>query len=311
MYSYNFFIILAIFVFSCQSSSQDQLKHNESTSDEMADSIKKIEKEDIGYYADSADIAIYEKLIKYATDKNLAEKSISEIEMEIAKELMGTPYVGQTLEKDSVESLVVNLRELDCTTFVENVLALSLCIKNKTTRFNDYCEMLVKLRYRNEKIEGYPSRLHYTTDWLVDNQQKGVLKIVSEDFGLADFDTKVDFMSTHIKSYRQLANPEFVKAMKEHEARISSYKLKFIPKNKINEVAKNIQDGDMIGISTNIPGLDFSHEAIAAWHNGKLYFIHASLKDKKVELSDKPLQDYLAGIQHTDGIVVARLNTVN
>jgi hypothetical protein len=142
----------------------------------------------------------------------------------------------------------------------------------------------------------------------MDNQQKGILKIVSNDFGLADFDSKVNFMTTHTKSYKQLANPVFVDAMKKHEERISGYKLKFIPKNKINEVSKDIMGGDMIAISTDIKGLDFSHVVLAAWYEGKLHFIHASFTDKKVELSDKPLADYLAGIKHNDGIVVARLN---
>jgi len=307
MRNFSLIIFIAFFAFSCQTSSQDKGADNE-LSAKRKDSIIQIEKEELGYYADSADIAIYEKLIKYANENQLENRRVAEIELEIAKQLYGTPYVGQTLETDSIESLVVNLRELDCTTFVENVLAISLCIKNKTTRFNDYCDMLVKFRYRDGQIDEYPSRLHYTTDWLMNNQEKGILKIVSNDFGMADFNAKVNFMSTHPKEYKQLENPAFVEAMKKHEERISGYKLKFIPKNKIDEVATDIKGGDMIAISTNIKGLDFSHVVLAAWYEGKLHFIHASFTDKKVELSSKPLVEYLAGIKHNDGIVVARLN---
>lgn len=37
-----------------------------------------------------------------------------------------TPYVAHTLEVNDEEKLVVNFDEVDCTTFVEYVLALSL-----------------------------------------------------------------------------------------------------------------------------------------------------------------------------------------
>lgn len=303
-----YLVVIMIITISCQSSSQDDKSNKELSEAEKTDSIKTIEKEELAYYADSADIAIFEKIIKYASEKKLEDKRIAEIELAIANQLMGTPYVGQTLETDSVESLVINLRELDCTTFLENVVAISLCIKNQTVRFNDYCDMLLKIRYRDGQINEYPSRLHYTTDWLINNQEKGILKIVSEDFGTDEFDSKVNFMSTHPKNYKQLANTAFVDSMKKHEERISALKLKFIPKEKINEVEKNIMGGDIIAISTTIDGLDFSHVAIAAWHKGKLHFVHASIKEKKVVLSDRPLSDYLSGMKKNDGIVVARLN---
>jgi hypothetical protein len=299
----NFIMIFILFALSCQTSSQDN--ESEVTSDNSSYGGSK---EELSYYADSADIIIFENLIKYASKNQLETKSLSEIEIEIAKQLIGTPYVGHTLEKDSIETLVINLRELDCTTFMESVLAISLCVKNKMVSFNDYCEMLIKLRYRNGQIDEYPSRLHYATDWLLNNQEKGIIKIVSEEFGPGNFNSSVNFMSTHPESYKHLANPAFVEIMKQHEARISSMKLKFIPKNKINELAKNIKDGDIIAISTTIDGLDFSHVAVAAWKDKQLYFIHASLKEKKVVFSDKSLYDYLAEIKHNDGIMVGRLN---
>lgn len=299
-------IILMTFIFfsfACQTSSQDNEENKL-----ISDSLKSSDEVKTVYRADTSDVAIYEKLIKYADDNQLENKSVAEIEIAVASQLMGTPYVGHTLENDSVESLVVNLRELDCTTFVENVSAISLCIAHKTKSFNDYCEMLTNIRYRDGKINQYPSRLHYSTDWMINNRGKGLLKIVSDDFGPADFNSKVDFMSTHPEYYRQLLNQDFVEEIRKHEARISEAKLKFIPKDRIDELAENIKDGDIIAISTTVQGLDFSHMALAAWKNNKLHFIHASSKEKKVVFSEKTLQEYLAGSKSNDGIVVARLN---
>ena len=44
-----------------------------------------------------------------------------------ARKFLNQPYVAHTLEVGDPEQLVVNTRELDCTTLVENVLALALC----------------------------------------------------------------------------------------------------------------------------------------------------------------------------------------
>jgi len=42
----------------------------------------------------------------------------------IGKSFLGTPYVAKTLEIGETEALVINFQGLDCTTFIENVLAL-------------------------------------------------------------------------------------------------------------------------------------------------------------------------------------------
>ena len=48
-----------------------------------------------------------------------------------ARRLKGLPYVAHTLEVNRTEKLVVNLRQLDCTTYVENVTALAMCVSQK------------------------------------------------------------------------------------------------------------------------------------------------------------------------------------
>jgi hypothetical protein len=299
------FLAVLFFIAACSTSGRQTEQHNDNP-----ETIQAMVKDALSYYADTADVEIFKKIINHAHENKLATKSLSEIELEVARQFIGVPYVGQTLEKDSVESLIVNLRELDCVTFMENVLAISLCIKSEKTSFNDFCETLIKLRYRDGEIDGYLSRLHYTTDWLTNNQKKGIIRIVSQDFGPADSPSEINFMSENPKNYKQLANPAYLEKIKEHEARLSHAGLKYIPKNKVDELAGNIRDGDIIAMSTSIAGLDFSHVAIAAWKNNKLYFIHAAYKEKKVLFSDKTLHDYLSGIKTNKGIVVARLNDI-
>jgi len=291
-YIIHFIFLIAIFV-SCKNDIKS-LNQNENPNE-------------TGYDADSLDIKIFDKIVEYAKSNNLSDKSFPEIEISIARYFSGTPYVAHTLEKEGEEHLIVNLRELDCTTFVENVVSLSSCIKNKTTDFETFCKTLAKFRYRDGKIDKYPSRLHYFTDWLSDNEKKQLIIIVSNSFGEDNYNPAVNFMSTHPQYYPQLKNDTFVKQIAEMEKKISNLKFKFIPKEKINQFEKFIQNGDIIAITTTIDGLDIAHVGLAYFVDGRLHLFHASSTHKKVVISDKTLEDYLRNIHKDSGIIVARL----
>ena len=86
-----------------------------------------------------------------------------------AIEKMNIPYVAHTLEPNDQERLIINLRELDCTTFVESAMALTLCVRSGRTTFDDYCRILQKIRYWQGRAPQYIRRLHYFTSWIEDN----------------------------------------------------------------------------------------------------------------------------------------------
>lgn len=75
-----------------------------------------------------------------------------------AQTFIDVPYVAHTLETDGEEDLVINCDEVDCTTFVEYVLALSLpsASGNKMSE-SDFAANLQRIRYREGKIDGYTS----------------------------------------------------------------------------------------------------------------------------------------------------------
>lgn len=259
------------------------------------------------YGADSLDIDIFNNLLQYAHKEKLSEKPLPEIVIAVARYFLSTPYVAKTLDINGKEHLVINLRELDCTTFLENVVSISTCIKNNTTDFETYCQTLINFRYRNGTLDKYPSRLHYFTDWLLDNEEKQLISIVSNTFATDRFDPTVNFMSTHPQSYPQLENEEFVEQIDEIEKEVSQAKLMFVPKENIQEIEKYVQNGDLIAITTNIPGLDIAHVGLAYFVNERLHLFHASSTQKEVVISEETLQDYLKGITKNNGIIVARL----
>lgn len=234
------------------------------------------------------------------------ELPLNEIIVMTAKFFLTTPYVGATLEKEP-EQLVVNLRELDCTTLVETVLALSLAVKEDSLTFETFAGHLCKIRYREGKIDGYTSRNHYFTDWIVENERQGIVKDITREIGGKPFSPAVSFMSAHPDKYRQLAkDSSLVPVMKEREQEINSRSYAYIPKGEINRLAAKIQNGDIVCFTTSIPGLDISHVGYAYWQQGRLTFIHASTSSRRVMVNPETLAAYCAGIKHNTGIMVVR-----
>ena len=127
---------------------------------------------------ETSDEQICAAKIKLAVSQKFFDKPINEVIVEIGKSFIGTEYEANALEADGEERLVINLRGLDCVTFYENCVALARCTKMKKMRFDDYKAQLQFLRYRDGKIDGYASRLHYTTDYWHEAEKKGILKVV-------------------------------------------------------------------------------------------------------------------------------------
>ena len=253
-----------------------------------------------------------------AQDKQIAEQlfqlfedgkkpRISELMIKVGSSFMGAPYVANTLEVGDSEKLVVNLHEFDCNTFAESCLALSHTIKAGNPTFEKYINELAAIRYRHGVIEGYPSRLHYFSDWVDDNQQKKKVRNMTATVSTTIFPNRVNFMSSHPDSYKHLKNnPGFVAEIKKQENDINQRETCFIPKSKVEAIESQLKDGDIIGITTSITGLDVSHVGIIIKQKGRVYMLHASSTQKKVTMTDMPLLDYLQGNKFSTGIIVAR-----
>lgn len=226
--------------------------------------------------------------------------------VETARFFLGTPYVAGTLEEEP-ERLVVNLRELDCMTLVETTTALVRTLRAVTPSYETFCLNLQEARYRDGSIGDYTDRLHYTTDWMYENQRKGRLKDVTAEIGGKPLDLQLSFMSTHPDSYKQLkGNPGRVAVMAAKEKEISARQHFYIPQDEINAHAGKIRNGDIVCFVTTVKGLDISHVGIICREGDKLTFIHASTSKKQVIVNEDPLQEYVQSIKRNKGIMIVR-----
>ncbi|UCC39887.1 MAG: DUF1460 domain-containing protein, partial [Candidatus Aminicenantes bacterium] len=211
------------------------------------------------------------------------------------------------IEGEGPEICRIDLTGLDCVTFFENVLCIARIIKKRKTTFDDFKAEVTFTRYRGGMLTDYTSRLHYTSDWIYDNEKKKVVKNITKDIGGEKHPVKIFFMSKNPHFYQALNEfPEFIETMAKIEREISSRQHWYIPRGKVEEAQKSIQTGDIIALATKKEGLDFAHTGLAYKNaRGKLRLLHASQNEGEVIL-DKELFEYLRLANTHPGIAVAR-----
>ncbi|MDR1675507.1 MAG: DUF1460 domain-containing protein [Tannerella sp.] len=230
-----------------------------------------------------------------------------ELITETALFFLETPYVASTLEKEP-ERLVVNLREMDCTTLVETCLALVHTLKSGQPSFETYCRHLQRIRYRDGAIRDYTDRLHYFSDWIYENERKGLVRDMTRQIDGKPCRISVSWMSAHPESYRQLkSHPRWVEVIRRKEEEISARKgYAMIPEASLAACDGGMKNGDLVCFVTRIEGLDISHLGIICRKGEVLNFIHASSQARKVIVEPRSLARYVADIRTNAGVMIVR-----
>jgi len=253
------------------------------------------------------DQRIFKELIRFLDKKKTLTASPGELMLEIGNFFLGTPYIDGTLETKRVEHLVVNLREFDCITFVETVVALAWLVRSREKSFEGFRRLLRKIRYRQGRLEGYSSRLHYFSDWIHDNQKKGFVRDVTAEIGGRSLRKSIAFMTTNPDLYPPLKSAATLRRMKSVERTISKRSRFFIAKKALKRLEDRIHDGDLIAITTNTEGLDVQHVGLARRLKNRIHLLHASSKEGKVAVSKDTLNRYLMQSRVRSGVMVARI----
>lgn len=255
-------------------------------------------------YATEEDRALFSRYLSRM--ETMEPASWEELLIETARFFLTTPYVAATLEREP-EGLVVNLREMDCTTFVDNVLALSRTLRSAEPTFERFCDQLQTIRYREGRITDYTDRLHYTSDWVYENARRGIVEDITAAAGGVRWPLSLSFMSTHPDAYKPLkGNEKRIRKIASLEKEISARTYYYIPQDSIDLLSPAFRDGDIVCFVTSIPGLDIAHLGFICREGERLTFIHASSSGKQVVVHKTSLSDYVKGIKRDIGILVVR-----
>lgn len=252
--------------------------------------------------------------VRWALDARLDTLPLGEAMARLGERWVGTPYVPKTLDPEGPERLVVNFRGLDCVTFVENVFATARFVREEGGALLErrgeaedrYEALLTELRYREGRLEGYPSRLHYFSEWIRDGERKGLVREITAELGGVADPEPIDFMTSHPEAYAQLADPANLERVRSTEAELSAAGRRFLPEDRIAAAAGSIRNGDIIAATSTVRGLDVAHTGLALWREGRLHLLHAPLVGEAVEISEVSLAERIQRLSGQDGIMVAR-----
>src|SRR3989339_1064442 len=253
---------------------------------------------------ESDTIELY-KIKQIAIKDSLFLKPIGDIIITIASRYLDIPYGTPKRKYARQENLLIGFDKFNCVTLVETVLAIAKIIKANKIELNEFASELKRNRYRSGILGNFSSRLHYFSEWVYDNEKRGIVKDMSYIADSTVWGKKIHYMSSNKKKYKQLKKKETYNEMRQIEAELSKRKRFYIPLEKFDSCKTKIQNGDVLIMTVTTPGLDVSHTGFAIWKNDELYLLHASSKEKKVVLSEKNLKEYLTANKKTNGILVA------
>ena len=252
----------------------------------------------------------FEAAMRHATTQAADTTGIGRLMQRIGLHFRGRPYLEGTLDQPDTETLVVRLDGFDCVTFVETALAMARGVRAGDTTYAGFARRLAEQRYRDGTMQGYCSRLHYFTEWLADNEERGIVERLDDELGGRRMRDTLDFMSTHRSAYDRFATNDSLyaciqKMEKDLQAQQRDRPVRYVPQDSIRAVYDQLRAGDIVAIATAVDGLDVSHTGLVYAHeNGSKGLLHASLSDGVVVSPD--LQRYVQTIDHQIGIVVAR-----
>jgi hypothetical protein len=196
----------------------------------------------------------------------------------LSRQFLGTPYQESTLIGDfnTPEVFVVNLKTVDCFTFLDYIESMRL-----SSSFHEFKENLKKVRYKKGEVS-FENRNHFFTDWREFNSD-----LIEDVTGMIGGNKTIEARKMlNVKDDRTYFLPGI-----QPKERVIQY----IPVNAIdNLIISKLKTGDYIGIYSEKQGLDVSHIGIFIKQKNNIYFRHASSLKEYRKVVDQDFRDYIA-----------------
>jgi N-acetylmuramoyl-L-alanine amidase-like len=224
----------------------------------------------------------------------------------VSAAFLGTPYVlgplGEGPQGRFDRDPLISFDALDCTTFVEETMALSLSPDLASAK-----DLLRRIRYKDGRI-AYASRNHFTSaDWVPNNVAAGFLRDVTRDVAGADVQIASKTISKRTwYAGKTLADLQGLDSLTpaERSARLREFRalgaampdetvsLPYLPIALLPKYASRIPSGTIANLvredQPDKPVL-VSHQLLIIDEGGAPYVREAAWKD---EVKDIPLLDY-------------------
>ncbi len=200
----------------------------------------------------------------------------------IGLQFLGKPYRANALSSSNPEELVADLSSFDCVTFIENSLALA----HSAGVDSVYQKALVHFRYAGDSVQ-YEKRYHYFSDAM---RSLGYPLLGTRDM-LQNFPKSFSFLSNYLASKQP--GQINLSLLRSREYQLTQNEFYYTPNAIIDRLLPLLKSGDLVGLVSKNPAIDFLHTGMIFRKDGKVYLLHASQEYKRVMVSQQTLVEYV------------------
>ncbi len=210
----------------------------------------------------------------------------------VANQLIGSPK-GFDCENDSIGTSKLNFQNFTKSSFINSVLAVVKATEAPHPGFHALEESWISLTRRRGEDNGFPSKLIYGADWIVDNIYRGNIKEMTELVSDGSFKTKsLDYVTRNRDKFPALKDSLAYDMMRMVEMGYKSHKIPHLKKQTLGkkDISGRLENGDIIMLLS--PQIDFDVYDIGfiELRDGEPYFIHVT--DQGVVKEPDPLQRF-------------------
>ena len=242
----------------------------------------------------------------FAAAEPRPNEDFGEFVARVARLKQGVAYDNQVLPPGD-ETLRVDLSSFECVSFIESSLALARCAWVGEKNQDCFQRELLNHRYRDGRLDGYASRLHYFTEWIQDNRRRENLEELTGSLGGEPTSRDFYYMTRLNQAHFDKDDPQAAR-LREVEDRLSQTKIVVLDRERAADGIPQVESGDVIAFIRSGPGLAVRHAGFA-WKDpssGEIRLLHASSYHERVVLTASDLLDYLTRRPERKGIMVAR-----
>lgn len=214
---------------------------------------------------------------------------------DIAAELVGAVYVPIAKE-DSLGEAPIRLDGFDELAFVNTVGAIAkLATSPGHARPKDLGLVIDNLTFRRGEKSGFPMRMNYAADWILDNKSRGNVEEFTEDYSNVFKTKSLDYVTRNKDKYAALKDSATYEKLRMVELGYRTFKIPYMKRESTEwkDIKPLLRDGDIIVLLTNEQDKDIFDIGFIKKRDDGFHYIHASEKEGKVVEESEPLGRYI------------------
>lgn len=234
------------------------------------------------------------------------DESFGALTVRVAEAALGRPYADPPAT-GAPEVVNLNVDAFECVSFVESSLAMARCVWQQTPTSTCFSQEIVTIRYRDGRIDGFPSRLHYFEDWLGDNARRGHMHLLAGQLGGETMMRHTAYMTDHSALFPALKDAEVLRRIQAMERHLSNQPQVIVMREMVGAIEPRLMDGDIIAVTTRRSNILVRHTGLVQLAPDRtVHLLHASSAHHKVTRTKETLAEYINRRPEREGIMVAR-----